>query len=585
MKPFAGLMLLAAFFNMLVVVFSIGSVGSLIPILNLIFDTPGTDLVGAAQWKLYLAEVVNSYKNAHGALATLQRVVLFTLVIFVLKNLSRYAALWLLSPVRNGVVANYKRALHDKWLALSYGQHQKLQKGDLLTRATADLNEIEWTMLKGMEGLVRDPLMIIGTLVVLFTMSPRLTLMAVAIIPISGGLIATVGKSLKKSAKKAQAELGQNTSQLEEALTNFPIVQSFVAEEALSRRYAKSVAEWRTHMIAVFRKRDLSSPIAEVLGVGVLLIVLYLGGQEVLQGRALTGGELVAFVVLFYQLIPAFKNLTNALYDLQKGNASAQRVLEILDMPEPDPGTVVVDEKDWQRDLQLSKVVFAYEPERPVLGGVDLRIPFGKTTALVGPSGGGKSTLLHLLAGFDQPQSGHLFLGDVDVASVEKKSYRSAIGWVPQQPLLFDQTVAENISLAGAPESDRVHAALDAAHCLDFVDKLPLDATIGPGGSKLSGGQRQRLSIARAFYADPKLLLLDEATAALDNESEARVQEALDALMKGRTTVVVAHRLSTVMHADQIAYVEGGKVVELGTHGELLAAGGKYAKLVELGAL
>ncbi|MDA9908819.1 ABC transporter transmembrane domain-containing protein, partial [Schleiferiaceae bacterium] len=330
MRPFAGMLLLASFFNLLTVVFSIGSVGALIPILNLIFDTPGTDLTGAAQWKVALAETIQALKESRGALYTLQTVVLITLGIFIAKNLSRYAALWILAPVRNGVVANFKQALHDKWLAMSFRQHQKLQKGDQLTRATADLTEIEWTMLKGMEGLVRDPLMILGTLFLLFSMSPRLTLMAIAIIPISGGLIATIGKSLKKSAQAAQSQLGNTTSELEEALTNFPIIQSYVAENRRAMRFGQSVDLWRKFMINVYRKRDLSSPIAEVLGVGVLLAVLYLGGQEVLNGRSLTGGELVAFVVLFYQLIPAFKNLTNALYDIQKGNASAARIFEVL---------------------------------------------------------------------------------------------------------------------------------------------------------------------------------------------------------------------------------------------------------------
>ena len=586
MRPFAGMLLLASFFNLLTVVFSIGSVGALIPILNLIFDTPGTDLTGAAQWKVTLAETIQALKESRGALYTLQTVVLITLGIFVAKNLSRYAALWILAPVRNGVVANFKQALHDKWLSMSFRQHQKLQKGDQLTRATADLTEIEWTMLKGMEGLVRDPLMILGTLILLFSMSPRLTLMAIAIIPISGGLIATIGKSLKKSAQAAQSQLGNTTSELEEALTNFPIIQSYVAQNRRAARFAHSVDLWRKFMINVYRKRDLSSPIAEVLGVGVLLAVLYLGGQEVLNGRSLTGGELVAFVVLFYQLIPAFKNLTNALYDIQKGNASAARIFEVLDEEEAKDGDLEVESGHWEQGLRFENATFAYEPGVPVINGLHLDLLPGKTTALVGPSGGGKSTLLHLLAGFDYPQTGALNFADVPLNAFKRASYRKHTGWVPQQPLLFNDTIAANVSMSGTLDKTRLMHALEAAHCLEFAQEyLANETLIGEGGNQLSGGQRQRLSIARAFYADPSLLLLDEATAALDNESEARVQEALIALMKGRTTVVVAHRLSTVQHADQIAYVEAGRVVELGTHSELLQKAGKYAALVNLGTL
>ena len=584
LKPYLPYVLLAAFLNMLTVIFSIGSVGALIPILNLIFDTPGTDLSHAAEWKLALAELVESYKVEHGPGKTLQTTVFLTLCIFILKNLSRYSALYILAPVRNGIVAQLKKQLHDKWMSLSLRQHSELKKGDMLTRATADLNEIEWSMLKGMEGFVRDPLMILGTLILLFTMSPKLTLLAIAIIPISGGLIATVGKSLKRSAKQAQEELGQNTSALEEVLTNLPVIKAFVAERAMSNRYQASLKLWTKHMVSVFRKRDLSSPIAEVLGVSVLLIVLYLGGMEVVAGRSMTGGELIAFVVLFYQLIPAFKNVTNALYDIQKGNASAARVFEVLDLEEARNGHITPNARQWSEDIRLKNVFFSYD-DTEVLKDLNLLIPAGKTTAIVGPSGSGKTTLLYLLAGFAHPQQGSISMGSLDLKEAELKAYRNKIGWVPQQPLLFNTDFENNIALGSEHNKAKINQALEAAYCTEFTSQWPKGKPIGEGGASLSGGQRQRLSIARAFYVNPKLLLLDEATAALDNESEARVQQALEVLMKERTTVVVAHRLSTIKNADQIAYVEDGKVVELGTHLELIENGGKYAALVNLGNL
>ena len=230
----------------------------------------------------------------------------------------------------------------------------------------------------------------------------------------------------EKSAKKAQEELGQNTSALEEVLTNLAIIKAFVAEEAMSKRYEQSLSAWTAHMVSVFRKRDLSSPIAEVLGVSVLLVVLYLGGMEVIAGRSLTGGELIAFVVLFYQLIPAFKNVTNALYDIQKGNASAARVFEVLDMEEAKNGSLAPKDSQWQEDIKFSGVQFAYD-EHPIINQLDLTIPAGKTTAIVGPSGSGNTTLLHLLAGFAHPQQGAISLGPQST-DAELKAYRRNLG-------------------------------------------------------------------------------------------------------------------------------------------------------------
>ena len=492
-----------------------------------------------------------------------------------------------MAPLRNGVIHDIRVAIYRKCLELPVFYFTEKRKGDVIARASTDVKEIEWSILTSLEMVVREPLMIIGSLIVLVAMSPQLTLFVFLVMPISGLIISIIGKSLKRSSVRAQGQLGYVISLFEEMLTGLRIIKAFNAEGREGSKFEEGSNAYRRTMNSVLRKTDLSSPLSETLGVVVVLLVVWFGGKQVLQDQQLTGGALIAYIGFFYQIIPAFKSFTTAIYNVQKGNASAERILEILDADNP------IKEKPDARNLEafdkhvvFEHVSFTYSgSDEPVIKNLNLTIERGKTIALVGPSGSGKTTISNLLPRFFDVTEGRITIDGTDIRDLKIHSLRAKMGIVTQESVLFNDTVANNIAL-GMPHATaaQIEQAARIANAHNFIEELPekYQTNIGEGGGKLSGGQKQRLSIARALLEDPPILILDEATSALDTESERLVQEALDKLMQNRTSLIIAHRLSTIKHADEIIVLERGVIAERGTHDALINQKGLYHKLVQM---
>jgi len=592
-RPYMGYALLNAISNFLLIFFSLASVGVLVPALDLLFGQSERIYEPVAfGWN---KEAISDYASYHitvwveqySELTALAYICIISGIMFFFKNLFTYLSLYFLAPLRNGVIHDLRCAVHRRCLELPIYYFTEKRKGDVLARMSADMTEIEWTLLTSLEMVVRQPLMIIGSVVILIMMSAKLTLFVVLVLPISILIISLVGKSLKRSSDKAQSQFGYILSLMEETLTGLRIIKAFNAEDRNAEKFAESSSEFRRTKNKVLRKKDLASPMSETLGVAVILLVLWYGGKQVLVDKELTGGALIAFIVFFYQIFPAIKSFTNAIYNIQKGNSSAERVLEIMDADNP-----IKEKKDakiiagFKESINFKNVSFWYdEAQEPVLKNVNLEIKKGKTIALVGPSGSGKTTISNLLPRFFDVSKGEIYIDGIDVRDLKIKNLRGMMGIVTQESVLFNDTIANNIAL-GKPNAspEEIEQAARIANAHEFIIDQPqqYNTNIGEGGSKLSGGQRQRISIARALLEDPPILILDEATSALDTESERLVQDALNHLMQNRTSLIIAHRLSTIQHADEIIVLEKGQIVERGTHDQLIAAAGVYNKLVNL---
>jgi len=592
-RPYMGYALLNAISNFLLIFFSLASVGVLVPALDLLFGQSERIYEPVAfGWN---KEAISDYASYHitvwveqySELTALAYICIISGIMFFFKNLFTYLSLYFLAPLRNGVIHDLRCAVHRRCLELPIYYFTEKRKGDVLARMSADMTEIEWTLLTSLEMVVRQPLMIIGSVVILIMMSAKLTLFVVLVLPISILIISLVGKSLKRSSDKAQSQFGYILSLMEETLTGLRIIKAFNAEDRNAEKFAESSSEFRRTKNKVLRKKDLASPMSETLGVAVILLVLWYGGKQVLVDKELTGGALIAFIVFFYQIFPAIKSFTNAIYNIQKGNSSAERVLEIMDADNP-----IKEKKNasviagFKESINFKNVSFWYdEAQEPVLKNVNLEIKKGKTIALVGPSGSGKTTISNLLPRFFDVSKGEIYIDGIDVRDLKIKNLRGMMGIVTQESVLFNDTIANNIAL-GKPNAspEEIEQAARIANAHEFIIDQPqqYNTNIGEGGSKLSGGQRQRISIARALLEDPPILILDEATSALDTESERLVQDALNHLMQNRTSLIIAHRLSTIQHADEIIVLEKGQIVERGTHDQLIAAAGVYNKLVNL---
>ena len=596
---YKGYLSLAVLFNILSALLNLVAFALVMPILNILFQIEervttyipfsSLDLTTQAGWSQMKEVVTNNFGyfvsrliETEGASYTLIILGIYLVLMTLLKVGATYLGGFFLVPIRTGVVRDLRNQLNAKILALPLGFFSEERKGDVLARITGDVGEVENSVMSSLDLLLKNPILIFVYLGSMLVISWQLTLFVFLVLPIAGFVMGRVGKSLKRTSLEAQNQWGQLISQVEETLGGLRIVKAFTAEEFVDKRFRDSNEEYRQTVIGVNRRQLLAHPVSELLGTATIAIVLWYGGSLILnRDSSIDASTFIYYLVIFYSLINPLKDLSKGAYAIRRGMGSMERVDRILqaestitDPAQPKP--VVFNDA-----IRLEKVSFRYAEEW-VLRDVDLTIRKGQTVALVGHSGSGKSTLVDLIPRFYDVVEGRITIDGTDIRDVAVADLRRLMGNVNQEPILFNASVFENIAFGVEGATlEKVRQAAEVAHADEFINEMPAgyDTNIGDRGGKLSGGQRQRLSIARAVYKNPPILILDEATSALDTKSERLVQSALDHLMEGRTTIVIAHRLSTIIHADVICVVDDGRIVEQGTHDELLALGGHYAKL------
>jgi len=591
--PYWGKALLNILFNILSVLFSLASFALFIPILQILFKTTEVpEDVQNFSWanfdsikdKFYFE--IGKMIGEYGEMKVLFYVAIIIVTLYFLRNLFRYLAMFYLAPIRNGVVKDIRNKLYLKVLILPLSYYSEQKKGDIIARMTSDVQEIEWSIMSSLEMMFRDPIAIISYLVALFVISPSLSVFVLLLLPVSGFFIGRIGRSLKRTSVKGQKQLGIILSIIEETISGLRIIKAFNAINLAEQNFHGTNNKYTRLMIRLYRKRDLASPLSEFLATSVLVVVLWFGGRLVLSPEnPLDAAIFIAYLGIFSQIIPPAKSITTAVYNIQKGAASVERIQKIFDAEEvieeiPD----AISKTNFDKEIEYRNVSFSYEKEI-VLDKINLKIKKGKTIALVGPSGGGKSTMVDLLPRFYDCISGEILIDGIPLKNFVISDVRGLMGIVTQESILFNDTIYGNITLGMQNvKEDDVIAAAKVANAHEFISKMEnaYNTNIGDQGVKLSGGQKQRLSIARAVLKNPPILILDEATSSLDTESERLVQDALSKLMQNRTSIVIAHRLSTIKHADEIVVIKNGKIIEKGKHEQLLKNDGVYKNLHEL---
>ena len=593
-KPYKRYALGHIISNILYALFGALSFVALIPMLDILFQKNEGESISKPIYKGisnlndfykdYLAYQVDEYAQNDPQKALLF-VVGLIIILFLLKNLFGYLANYWMVFLRNGVVRDLRNAVYKKTVELPLSYFSEQRKGDIMARVTNDVSTLEYSMLPVLELIAREPLAIIFTIIFMLIMSAKLTLFVFIFIPISGIIISYVGKSLKRKSDRVQKEQGVILSTLEETLTGLRIIKGFNAEGKFDSKFQQSTSRFYHFSNKLLNRQNLASPTSEILGILVISILLWYGGQLVLIDKSLDGSTFIAYMGLAYNIMVPAKAIARGLYNIKQGGAAAERIQEIIDTPNPlrdKPNAVV--KTGFDSEIVFENISFKYQDEY-VLKNFSLTIPKGKTVALVGQSGSGKSTIANLITRFYDVNEGKILIDGIDIRDLTTQSLRSQLGIVTQDAILFNESIKNNLKIGNDHASDEdVIEALKIANAWEFVKDLPngIETNIGDSGNKLSGGQKQRLSIARAVLKSPPIMVLDEATSALDTESERLVQIALENMMKNRTSIVIAHRLSTIQNADEIIVLNKGEIVEKGKHNQLIANNGVYKKLVDM---
>jgi subfamily B ATP-binding cassette protein MsbA len=591
-KPYWGYAVLNVIFNLLTIVFSLFSMTLLVPFLNLLFSTEALVTV-KPELSLNadsLIQLLNYYISKviieQGQMQALIYICIILIVAFFLRNLTRFFAMFYMANVRIGSVKDIRNAIYKKILILPLSFYNKHRKGDIISRVTTDVQEVEYSIMNYLEMIVRDPITILTYIAFMFSVSPQLTLFVLVLLPITGLLIGQIGKSLRKSSIIGQARMAGMMSTIEETISGLRIIKAFSAINYSDTRFKDQNNLFSRLMVSIYRRRDLSSPLSEFLSSFVIVIVLWFGGRLVLgDSPVIQAADFIVYIIVFSQIIPPAKTFAQGFYSIQKGIASAERIFEILDAEEvitEKPNAKAI--KTFEKNIEYRDVQFSYDKE-PVLKGINLNIEKGKLIALVGESGGGKSTMVDLLPRFYDVIDGQILIDGTDIRDYKIDDLRGLMGIVTQESILFNDSVFNNIAFGNTNATmEAVIEAAKVANAHEFIMRLEngYETYIGDRGMNLSGGQRQRLSIARAVLKNPPILILDEATSSLDTESERLVQDALAKVMSSRTSVVIAHRLSTIQHADEIIVIVQGEIAERGSHEELLESKGVYRRLYDL---
>ncbi|MEO5783760.1 MAG: ABC transporter ATP-binding protein, partial [Ginsengibacter sp.] len=534
------------------------------------------------KFKALLYEIINS---PGGDIKALGIICIVVLLAVILKNVFLYLSMYYLNPIRNNIINDMRTSMYKKILALPIGYFSDQRKGDIMSRLTNDLGEVEGSTVGVLETVFREPISIILFFVYLVMLSPQLTLFLIIFMPLSGLIIGRIGRSLKKQSTRVQEKLGTILSTIDETLGGIRIIKAFNAEKKQTDKFTQQNDDLLKIKNRANRRRDLASPVSEVLGVTAVVCVLWYGGRLVLRNTFLDPGDFLAYIAIFSQLIQPLKALSAASYNIKKGAASIDRIEHLI------KEDVTIKEKlnplelkEFTNTIQFKQVGFLYD-DKIILDSVELTIEKGKTVALVGSSGAGKSTLVDLVPRFHDVGVGELLIDDINIKEYSLASIRHQMGIVTQEPILFNDTIANNIALGmDNPTEEQIINAAKIANAHNFIlqKEEGYQTNIGDRGNKLSGGEKQRITIARAVLKNPPILILDEATSSLDTESERLVQDAINNLMKNRTSIVIAHRLSTIRHADEIIVLQKGKIVERGTHNSLIEKSGFYKRLVDM---